>query len=178
MNGDGNGGFDLTHWSEWASRPRLDDGAADAFFPGFPMTLTPRLIAVAAFGMAAFLAPAAAQITLTVANSGFESAVSSGFPTTAGTWGGDTNAIAAAGTVTPYAGSSMLSFLRNGLPDGTNGTSSDTFQIVDLAAQCFQHCRRRFHGDVVGLLQSLRYKLQSVYHSYLGIQHDHRESFE
>jgi hypothetical protein len=78
--------------------------------------------------------PAFAQISLTVVNPGFESAVSAGFPTTAGTWQGDTNAIAAAGTVTPYAGSSMLSFLRNGLPDGTNGSSSDTFQLVDLSA--------------------------------------------
>lgn len=86
-------------------------------------------------GMASFLAPVSAQITLTVANAGFESAVSSGFPTTAGVWAGDTNGISGTQNgVTPYAGSSMLSFLRNGLPDGSNGSSSDTFQIVDMSA--------------------------------------------
>jgi len=99
------------------------------------MAPTHRLIAAAAIGIAAFLAPASAQIMLTVANSGFESAVSSGFPTAAGNWQGDANsAVTAQNGVTPYAGIQMLSFTNNGIPDGTNGTGSDTLQLVDLSA--------------------------------------------
>jgi hypothetical protein len=79
--------------------------------------------------------PAFAQISLTLVNPGFESAVSAGFPTTAGNWQGDLNTAVTTQTgVTPFAGSQMLSFEKMS-PDGlVTGTGSDTFQLVDLSA--------------------------------------------
>jgi hypothetical protein len=92
-----------------------------------------------ALGFSVFIAalggPAVAQVSISLGNSGFESAVSAGLPTTAGSWGGDLNsAVTSQNGVTPRTGSQMLSFLTMS-PDGTTaGTGSDTVQLVDLSA--------------------------------------------
>jgi hypothetical protein len=79
--------------------------------------------------------PAFAQISLSLVNPGFESAVSAGFPTAAGNWAGDLNSVVTTeNSITPFAGSQMLRFEKMS-PDGlVTGTGSDTLQLVDLSA--------------------------------------------
>lgn len=97
-----------------------------------------RLMKPVAFAAAIFVAFAArsavAQITISLGNAGFESAISAGLPTTAGVWAGDLNyVVTTQNGVTPYAGAQML-HLKNMAPDGIDvGTGSDTVQLVDMS---------------------------------------------
>ena len=76
-----------------------------------------------------------AQVSLTVGNAGFESGITAGLPTTAGSWEGDLNSVTTAENgVTPYAGSQMLRFQTMAVNGSDVGTGSDTFQLVDLNA--------------------------------------------
>ena len=99
------------------------------------MTPSKRFLLLLSLIVAATASPAFAQISLSLGNSGFESAVSPGIAGTAGIWQGDLNSVVTTQNgITPFAGSQMLRF-DHMAPDGTtNGTGSDSFQLVDLSA--------------------------------------------
>ena len=90
-------------------------------------------------GLALFVAAAAlpvfAQISITLGNASFESPVSGGIPSAAGSWMGDLNStVTSENGITPFLNSKMLRFEKMS-PDGTlTGTGSDTLQLVDLSA--------------------------------------------
>lgn len=75
------------------------------------------------------------QVTISVANSGFESAVSSGLPSTFGTWAGDQNVkVGTENGISPLSGSGMLSLIKTA-PDGIDvGTGADSLQLVDISS--------------------------------------------
>ena len=99
------------------------------------MTTMNRSLLLLPLMVAAIASPALAQISLSLGNAGFESAISPGITGTSGIWQGDLNSVTTTqNSITPFAGSQMLRF-DHMAPDGTSfGTGADALQLVDLSA--------------------------------------------
>jgi hypothetical protein len=96
--------------------------------------LTSKQVLCSAFFLFAIRGSAFAQITIPLGDPGFEGAVSAGLPSTSGSWAGDLNSTTTAENgITPLGGSGMLRFTSMAVDGTTNGTGSDTVQLVDLS---------------------------------------------
>lgn len=104
------------------------------------MTIVKRLLLLCPILLAGIVCRLPAQITITVANAGFESAISNGLPAvnglpvSFGSWAGDLNASVSANGISPLSGAGMLSLTKMS-PDGiVTGTGADTLQLVDMSS--------------------------------------------